>query len=68
MSVPPRVLVLRLAPIAPATRGALRQWLGPVRFTEDGAECDLGTLNPEEVLSACAALGVRVCGSRVRQC
>jgi hypothetical protein len=64
----PAVLVLRLAPIGPETRAVLQQWLGPIRFTSHGAELDLEARTPEEVLSACAALGIRVDGSRIRWC
>lgn len=62
------VLVLRLAPIGPETRAVLQRWIGPVRFSSHGAELDLEARTPEEVLSACAALGIRVDGSRVRWC
>ena len=68
MPVLPGVLVLRLAPIGPETRAELQQQLGPIRFTSRGAEFDLTATTPEEVLSACAALGIRVDGSRDRWC
>jgi hypothetical protein len=68
VSTPSPVLVLRLGPLAPATRAALQASLGPVRFTGDGAELELAVRSPEEVLSVCVALGILIRGSWVRQC